>query len=423
MNFSTPTDQLDRVSQRQIFFFTASFPGGIGEQWKVDDIEAASKLFSLVRVIPRYAKPIGYNGALPANVIVDPPLGSATLISRSNLFIFIVSAFELLFGGSRRRSELFGKIFRPRQLRKLLKEYAMGRYLARRFMERYGSVLANNDCSLLFFWAQGSALMVPHLPEHVADIVVGFHGFDLYAERTSYSYFPLRNELISRARLLAPCSKDGADYLAKSFPSASGKIVVKRLGVADFGESVSSSGGKLVIVSCAFVSPVKRLPKIVDVLSHTHTPISWYHIGGGEELIELQNYAETRLSNSNVEFTFTGSLESQAVREFLTQNEIDMFISLSSTEGVPVSIMEALSAGIPVLATRVGGVGELVDERNGWLIGRDFEDQYVAQIIDDYSTVANSEQQKKRDAAMATADRACRTPTVNDTFFENTYSI
>ncbi|MBQ4033783.1 MAG: glycosyltransferase [Paludibacteraceae bacterium] len=43
-------------------------------------------------------------------------------------------------------------------------------------------------------------------------------------------------------------------------------------------------------------------------------------------------------------------------------------MNVSSTEGVPVSIMEALAAGIPVIATNVGGTGEIVDSNVGELI-------------------------------------------------------
>ena len=47
-----------------------------------------------------------------------------------------------------------------------------------------------------------------------------------------------------------------------------------------------------------------------------------------------------------------------------------MFINVSTTEGTPVSIMEAISCGIPVIATSVGGNVEIVQERNGYLLDK-----------------------------------------------------
>jgi colanic acid/amylovoran biosynthesis glycosyltransferase len=47
----------------------------------------------------------------------------------------------------------------------------------------------------------------------------------------------------------------------------------------------------------------------------------------------------------------------------------DIFVLPSFAEGVPVSLMEAMVTGIPVIATNVGGVAELVEsERTGLLV-------------------------------------------------------
>lgn len=43
-------------------------------------------------------------------------------------------------------------------------------------------------------------------------------------------------------------------------------------------------------------------------------------------------------------------------------------MNLSTSEGVPVSIMEVQSYGIPVIATNVGGTGEIIDKDNGILL-------------------------------------------------------
>jgi glycosyltransferase involved in cell wall biosynthesis len=85
------------------------------------------------------------------------------------------------------------------------------------------------------------------------------------------------------------------------------------------------------------------------------------------------------------------------VREFLSEQYIDLFINLSETEGIPVSIMEAQSAGITVLATAVGGTPEIVNNENGILVEKDENDEIITQKIIDYFNLPKEEKQKKRE--------------------------
>ena len=54
--------------------------------------------------------------------------------------------------------------------------------------------------------------------------------------------------------------------------------------------------------------------------------------------------------------------------DYYSKNDIFCFFNCSFSEGLPVSIMEAMSFGIPCVATNVGGVSELVDDSNGKLL-------------------------------------------------------
>ena len=52
--------------------------------------------------------------------------------------------------------------------------------------------------------------------------------------------------------------------------------------------------------------------------------------------------------------------------EFL--NSLDLLINTSSIEGIPLTAMEAISQGTPVIAPNIGGISELIiDGQNGYL--------------------------------------------------------
>ena len=69
---------------------------------------------------------------------------------------------------------------------------------------------------------------------------------------------------------------------------------------------------------------------------------------------------------------------------------MDYFINLSDSEGIPVSIMEAMSVGIPIIARDVGGNREIVTNNNGCLLEGDEINLTI------YEYILNREVQIKR---------------------------
>ena len=96
--------------------------------------------------------------------------------------------------------------------------------------------------------------------------------------------------------------------------------------------------------------------------------IEWHHIGSGKSEKELKSLAK-KLEHSMFKIKFIGYLENRKIFDYYKNNAFDYFITLSESEGLPVSLMEASSVGLPIIATNVGGIGEIVyEDKNGFLL-------------------------------------------------------
>ena len=141
--------------------------------------------------------------------------------------------------------------------------------------------------------------------------------------------------------------------------------------------------------------PVKQVDRIIETISQLEiNNLRWIHFGDGPLRAELETMAKKLLPN--VKYEFRGIVPNNEILDFYASQYVDLFINLSSSEGIPVSIMEALSAGIPVVATKVGGTAEAVNSTNGFLVSAEFNTDEVVQIIINYLNSDSVQQQQYR---------------------------
>ena len=114
--------------------------------------------------------------------------------------------------------------------------------------------------------------------------------------------------------------------------------------------------------------------------------IFWTHIGDGCLRKKISAYAQLKLSPlQSISYKFLGAIENKKVYKFYKENPVDVFINVSSSEGVPVSIMEAMSCSIPIIAPDTGGIRDMViDGQNGILLNSEPSPEIVYNAISRY---------------------------------------
>lgn len=221
-------------------------------------------------------------------------------------------------------------------------------------------------------------------------IVARTHGYELFDERELYGrqfFKPQMDKGLDRLVFAAQYAKDY--YLTRYQFKDSEKYPLYRLGVPDRKVTVEErrkarSGEKLLLVSCSGTGRIKRIDRIIDGLSSVpNAQIHWVHIGGGEELDALCGLAEEKLKDkSNIRYEFTGTLSNEDVIAYYQNHYVSCFITTTETEGgSPVSVQEALSFGVPVIATAVGELVQMVDN-NGILLSEKPTGEEVAQAVE-----------------------------------------
>lgn len=256
--------------------------------------------------------------------------------------------------------------------------------------------------STLFYsyWLTLPAVSLSHLKEKklIQKFIVRAHGFDLYNERGEYILNSFKPYVFRNCNLLFCISENGNKYLSDLYPDHQSKFITSRLGVPDPGIYNTTKPKGFSLLSCSFLSPVKRIDLLMEGIcyfqkKYPEINLYWTHIGGGQFFEKIRSDAEKKLLPGT--FTLAGTLEPSEIQEYYSQTFFDCFINVSESEGIPVSMMEAQSFGIPILATKVGGTPEIVNEKNGKLLSPNPDPEEISSALFDIIMNASIWQNKR----------------------------
>ena len=245
--------------------------------------------------------------------------------------------------------------------------------LSRRMKSVYN--FGKNDVLYAFFTYNNAVLPVLLARKFNCRFITCTHGRDLYEELEPVTRkLAFRDYIFSNASAILSVSKKGKEYLQGIFPKYNGKMLTYYLGTKKLDNQRNSQveNDKLVIVSCANImtSNIKRIELIPSLLiqlaKHTDRKIEWVHFGNYDfqfnKLLEIELENKALKESNQITITFKGPTENPEILYYYASKPVSLFLSVSSSEGLPFSMMEASSYGIPIICTDVGGCKEITNK-------------------------------------------------------------
>ena len=383
----------------KLLLLTSNYPfGNLGDNCFIqNEIYALAEKFDNITIISTGDGKLRED--IPANLKV-------VKVNQKKFKIF--KAFNALFA-------LFNKSGRQafKECKKYYKNASRIKIYKQLFIYNYVYFLLKNiikkegkDADLVYtYWMSSKAYAVAKLKfdkKINCPFITRSHRFDCYI-RNDY-ILVYRKFIGDNVDTICFISEDGKNYYERTFyQDLQNKcnLVVSYLGInKNFTETNYSEDEYLRIVSCSNVVPVKRLDILINALSMIDDfKISWIHIGGGEKFDEITKFAEEKLAKKeNIKYHFKGALKNEEILNYYKNNTIDLFINCSDSEGVPVTIMEANSFGIPVICRDVGGNREIcVGNNKDYLLPKNAGAEDFAKAIIDFKNKSYEEKIKRRE--------------------------
>lgn len=371
------------VPGNDLVLLTSEYPfGTTGETFLEAELPILAERFGRIYVLPSTPhssrRPLPGNAELVRMGWLDMPgvsrrLG-ALLDRRAAQTLWRSAGTYREFLAYRKRIRVYADVL----ARNVLKARELNRWVRGRGLQRavfYDYWFENSTLALSICRLEGAL--------HVA--VARAHGFDLYDEGFGGTPVPFRQAKARGLDAVFPVSEHGRSYLTAHVPALAEKLAVHRLGVVDPGRiRPEPDGGCPLVVSCAALVPEKRIHLIPAVLATVGSAVRWIHIGDGPERARVLAAARTHLDAES--WRLAGEVTHAEVLQFYEQNPVGALLSVSSSEGAPVSMMEAQSYGVPVVACDVGAVGEIVRANTGCLLPSDANPEEIARALSETLT-------------------------------------
>jgi len=233
---------------------------------------------------------------------------------------------------------------------------------------------AADGASLLhIFFGNVAVHLLPLLRRVTIPAVISFHGSDVAGAIATAEYDEARREMFERSRLVLCRSEQLAEKVAAlGCDPVKLRIMKTVLPEIGFVERNPPPDGAWQIVQACRLVPKKGLAaslRAFEVFSRAFPGARFTIAGEGPMEDELRSLASSLGIDARV--SFAGFLPQESLRQVFSRSHI--FLHPSETvggdvEGIPNSLLEAAASGLPVVATRHGGIPEVVADGSSGLL-------------------------------------------------------
>lgn len=353
--------------QKKLTLFTADYPYGTGETFLETEITYLAEGFDEVVIVSQNLVDAQIR-QVPANCkLVRLNLS----VSTADKLLSLTGLLHPVFW---KEIRIVKNIYAKSLSKGILSTMLISLFRAKRVKNFIAKQLKNTPAEtqqyFYSYWCDDVALGLAMAQKKYPNIktLCRIHRWDVYFEESAFGYLPFRHSITKNIGKIVSISQDGIDYAKAVWKTGlDEQFILSRLGISNSIAPAIRERDYCLLVSCSNIIPVKRVHLIAHALSEIKDiAIKWVHFGDGSERLGLENTIKNLPSNIIVELM--GRKENKDIYTYYTEKRPDLFINVSSSEGVPVSIMEAMSFGIPVIATDAGGNNEIVTNENGELL-------------------------------------------------------